>query len=133
MESKQLKNNLQTKLLSLLLISSSLFGYLEWSGNNQMFLFKIEATIFQNLFKNPFSVIHPLIIIPIIGQVFLLINLFSKKIHKILFFSGLICLGLLFILLLLIGLISLNYKIAISTFPFIALSFISLNYLKKIK
>jgi hypothetical protein len=70
---------MKSKILNFLLILFSLFGYLEWSGKNHMFLFEAEIEILSKLFINPKSVIHPFIILPIISQFLLLFTFFSKN------------------------------------------------------
>ena len=53
---------MKSKILNLLLIVTSLFGYLEWGGNNSILLFQAEADIISKLFTDPTSVIHPFIL-----------------------------------------------------------------------
>jgi hypothetical protein len=122
---------MKTKILNFLLIITSLCGYLEWSGNNHIFLFKAEADIISKLFTNPISVVHPFTILPIVGQLLLLITLFQKYPSKILTFISIGGLGLLLGFICIIGLISLKFKIIISTIPFIIVSVLTIiNYRK---
>lgn len=122
---------MKTKILNFLLIITSLCGYLEWSGNNHIFLINAEADIISKLFTNPISVVHPFTILPIIGQLLLLITLFQKYPSKILTFISIGGLGLLLGFMCLIGLISLKFKIIISTIPFIIVSVLTIiNYRK---
>jgi len=122
---------MKTKILNFLLIITSLCGYLEWSGNNHIFLFKAEADIISKLFTNPISVVHPFTILPIVGQLLLLITLFQKYPSKILTFISIGGLGLLLGFICIIGLISLKFKIIISTIPFIIVSVLNIiNYRK---
>jgi len=120
------------KVLCLFLILSSLLGYLEWGGNNHTFLFKAEAEIIFRLFSNPASVIHPFVILPLLGQMFLLITLFQRKPNKALVYIGIGGIGLLFVLMFFIGLISLNFKIVLSTIPFILFSVLTIVYFRKV-
>jgi hypothetical protein len=123
---------MKSKILNFLLILFSLFGYLEWSGNQHIFLFEAEIEIFSKLFINPKSVIHPFIILPIIAQFLLLITLFQKTASEKLTYFSVFGLGLLLGLMLLVGIISLNYKIVISTIPFVLLSILTiLNHRKQ--
>lgn len=119
------------KLLCLFLILSSLLGYLEWGGNNHIFLFKAEAEIISRLFSNPASVIHPFVVLPLLGQIFLLITLFLRKPNKTLVYIGIGGIGLLFVLMFFIGLISLNFKIVLSTIPFILFSVLTIVHFRK--
>jgi len=124
---------MKSKILNFLLILFSLFGYLEWSGNQHIFLFEAEIEIFSKLFINPKSVIHPFIILPIIAQFLLLITLFQNKPSKKITYISIFGLGLLVYFLLFVGLISLNYKIIISTIPFVLLSILTILHHRKQK
>ncbi len=97
---------------------SSLIGYLEWGTHNSSFLFQTEYEVIVSLLNNPKSAAHPFTLIPLLGQLLLLITLFQKQPSKILTFSGIICLGILLGFMFVISLFSLNYKIFISTLPF---------------
>jgi hypothetical protein len=110
---------MESRFLNFLLIITSLIGYLEWGGNNHSFLFQAEGEILSKLFTNPASVLHPFIMLPMIGQVILIVTLFQKKPAKILTYISIVCIGILFAFMFVIGLISLNYKIILSTIPFI--------------
>ncbi len=99
-----------------------MLGYLEWGGNNYTFLFKAEAEIIIKLFSSPASVMHPFVVLPLIGQILLLITLFQNKPSTALLYIGIAGIGVLFVLMFFIGLISLNFKIVLSTTPFILLS-----------
>ncbi len=118
---------MKSKLLNFLLILTSLFGYLEWSGDSHSFLFQAEAEILSKLFTEPLAVLHPFTILPLAGQIVLLITLFQKKPAKILTYIGLGGLGLLLIFMLAIGLLSLNYKIIASTIPFLVVAVMTIR------
>ena len=125
---------MKEKILNLILIVSSLFGYLEWGADQKMFLWQGEWDVITKLFTNPLSVIHPLTLLPLIGQICLLITLFQKQPSKRLTFAGLGGIALLFIVILIVGLISSNYKIFLSTLPFLITAMITISYqLKKKK
>lgn len=122
---------MKSKILNFLLIIFSLFGYLEWSGNNHLFLFEAEIEIFSKLFTRPISVLHPFIVLPIAAQFILLFTLFQKKPSKKLTYISIFCLGILLGFMLIIGIISLNYKIALSTIPFIVVSIVTMLHHRK--
>lgn len=124
---------MKSKILNFLLIIFSLFGYLEWSGNQHIFLFEAEIEIFSKLFTSPKSVFHPFIILPIAAQFILLFTLFQNKPSKKLTYISIFSLGILFGFMLFIGLISLNYKIALSTIPFIVVSIVTMLHHRKFK
>lgn len=124
---------MKSKILNFLLLITSLLGYLEWGGNNHIFLFKAEAEFFLKLFADPISVIHPFTILPLVGQILLLITLFQKTPNKTLSFISILGLGLLLGFIFIIGLMSLNFKVIISTIPFIVVSVLTIrNYKNKI-
>jgi len=110
---------MKRKILNLLLMITSLFGYLEWGTENKMFLFQGEWEVLVKLFQDPVAAAHPFTLMPLFGQIFLLITLFQKEPGKILTFIGLACLSLLLLFMFLIGILSLNFKILLSTIPFI--------------
>ena len=124
---------MKSKILNFLLILFSLFGYLEWSGNQHIFLLEAEIEIFSKLFINPKSVIHPFIILPIIAQFLLLFTLSQKTPSKKLTYISIFGLGLLLGFMLFVGLVSLNYKIVISTIPFVLLSILTILHHRKQK
>jgi hypothetical protein len=124
---------MKSKILNFLLIAFSLFGYLEWSGNQHIFLLEAEIEIFSKLFINPKSVIHPFIILPIIAQFLLLFTLSQKTPSKKLTYISIFGLGLLLGFMLFVGLVSLNYKIVISTIPFVLLSILTILHHRKQK
>jgi len=121
------------KILTSLLIVSSLFGYLEWGQNNHMLLFQAEAEIITKLFTDPLSALHPFTVLPLLGQVLLLITLFQKRQSKILTYIGIGGIGILLALMFLIGCMELNFKILFSTVPFLVLAFLTIRYHRKTK
>lgn len=118
---------MKPRILNILLLFFSLFGYLEWGGNNHSFLFEIELEIVSKFLTNPLDVIHPLILLPLIGQALLIITIFQKSPAKSLTYVGLAGLGLLFVFIFFIGILSLNLKVLISTLPFLIVAIITLR------
>jgi hypothetical protein len=110
---------MKRRLLNGLLIITSLLGYLEWGGNQHSFLFEVEATFFSKLLTDPISVLHPFTLLPLAGQIILLITLFQKTPNRLLTYIGMIGLGLLLGFMFVIALLSTNYKILLSTIPFL--------------
>lgn len=109
---------MKSKILNGLLILTSLVGYLEWGAGNSSFLFQAEYEVLRKLFTDPLSAVHPFTLIPLLGQVLLLATMFQKKPSRWLTIIGIVCLSLLLLLMFLIGLISFNFKILLSTVPF---------------
>jgi hypothetical protein len=60
-----------------------------------------------------------------------LITLFLRKPNKTLVYIGIGGIGLLFVLMFFIGLISLNFKIVLSTIPFILFSVLTIVHFRK--
>ena len=119
------------KILNLLLILTSLMGYLSWGKNQHLFLFQAEAEIFSKFFSDPLSVLHPFTILPFAGQVMLGITLFQKTPSKVLTYISIGALGILLGLMFVIGLMSSNPKIIFSTIPFLVLSIVTIIYHRK--
>ena len=116
------------KLLYFLLLLSSFFGYLEWPPDNHGFIFQLEAEILRIAKTNASSVAHPFILLPFIGQVLLLISLFQSSPKRWLTMAGLICTGLLMLLLFLIGLLTSLTGIIASTIPYMLISLFVLRF-----
>lgn len=110
---------MKTKILNILLIITSLLGYLEWGTGQNTFLFQAEIELFWKLFQDPIAVVHPLTLLPLLGQLLLLITLFQRPPSRLLTMVGLVCLSVLLLFIFLIGLLSLNFKILLSTIPFV--------------
>jgi len=119
---------MKAKILNSLLLITSLIGYLEWGGNQHLFLFQAEIDILTKIITEPKSVLHPFVLLPMIGQVILLISLFQKTPHKALTFTGIGTLGILLAFMFLIGIISLNFKILFSTLPFLVIAIYTVIY-----
>lgn len=113
---------MKLKLLNLALIITSLFGYMEWGGNNHMFLIEAEAELLKKAFINPLDVLHPFTILPFIGQILLIISLFYAKPSKYLIYTGMLCTGILMLLLFLIGILNLSLMMLACSLPFIIVS-----------
>jgi len=124
---------MKSKILNLGLILTSFMGYLEWGGDNKMFLIQGEIEIISKLFNNPGSVIHPFTILPLAGQLLLVITLFQNPPSKILTLLGLSGMGLLLGFMFIIGLLGQEFKIALSTVPFLFVSFLTVKHYRATK
>lgn len=120
------------KILGILLILFSGMGYLEWGGNQSIFLFQAEFEIITKLFTNPISVLHPFTIIPIIGQILILVSIFKNPFNKLYLYLGIGFLSILLGFMFIIGCISMNPKILFSTLPFLGMSIYTFWKYKKI-
>ncbi len=122
---------MKRKFLNILLILFSLIGYLEWGTNNSSFLFQAEGEILSKIFSDPASVIHPFTLLPLAGQFSLFFSLFQEIPGKALTYLGIAAIGILFVFMFAIGLISLKFKILISTLPFLIVAFITIRQIRK--
>ncbi|HOY95591.1 MAG TPA: hypothetical protein PK509_07635 [Catalimonadaceae bacterium] len=122
---------MKERILSVLLILTSLFGYLEWGQGQQLFLIQAEGEILVKLWTEPKSVLHPLILMPLMGQILLAVSIFQKTPSRILIYLGTGSLSLLIGLMFFIGMISLNLKILFSTIPFLLLTVYTLIHFRK--
>lgn len=119
-------SHLKDKVLNLLLIVTSLFAYLEWGGGNSAFLFQAEYEVFNKLLTSPSDVVHPFSLVPMLGQVLLLITLFQKSPWKSLTFAGMGCIGVLLVFIFFIGIVAPNFKMLASTLPFLGVSILAI-------
>jgi hypothetical protein len=108
-------------LFNLLLLLSSFFGYLEWS-NQSTFIFQLEYDLFFKIKTSPSTFTHPLILLPFLGQLLLLITLFQKTPNRVLTLVGLSCISLIMLMLLLVGILSVNMRIILGSLPFIGIA-----------
>lgn len=119
------------KLFNIIIILTSLFGYLEW-GDQSAFLFQAELEIIAILFTDPASIIHPFTLIPLAGQILLMVTLFQQKPSKWLTVLGIICLAVLLLLMLFIGIMASELKTALSVLPFVIISVLQFRNFRKL-
>lgn len=112
------------RALNVSLIIASMIGYLEWGQGRSVFLIQAEVEMFSKALADPLSVIHPFTLLPVLGQLALLVTVFQHTPSKVLTYVGIGGIGLLVGLMLFIGIIDTNVKIALSTLPFMVLSVI---------
>ena len=115
------KRSRTTRIINIAIVLTSLIGYLKW-GPNSMFLFQMEADILAKMFVNPLDTIDPFTVLPMLGQILLVITFFQKKPSKNLTIAGVLCIGLLLGFIFVIGLISLSAEITIASLPFVGLA-----------
>lgn len=122
---------MKVKLLTFAIFLSTFVVYLEWSKTEQMFLFEMEWEIFRRIFTDVTSVIHPFIILPLLGQIIIVFSLFQKKTNKRFIYLGIACLAVLIVFIFGIGLLSMNLKITLGSLPFIVFSSLQIHNLRK--
>lgn len=118
----------KAKLLNIGLIVTSLIVYFEWGEDQSNFLFQIEWELFSKLFNDPVSVLHPFTVIPLIGQVLLIISLFQNPPNRKLSLIGMLLLGFLLYFVLFIGVLALNIKIIGLALPYAVTSFLTIKH-----
>ncbi len=117
----------QLKLINGLVVFASLVGYLEWGKDSHQFLGQAEWEVISKLLTDPISVLHPFTLLPMVGQIVLLITLFQTFPSRKLTVLGIACLGILIGFMFVIGLLGMHIKIVASTLPFVALAAIALH------
>jgi hypothetical protein len=121
-------------LVNCLVVVTFFLGYMEWGADNRAFLFQAAAALLISLPNDLEGLLNPFVIIPLAGMIMLVITFFQKNPSRKLSLIGLACLAVFMVFLFFIGLISMNFKIALSTIPFLACAMLSLrlNWRKKI-
>ena len=119
------------KVLNLLLIVTSLFGYLEWGTDSHTFMIQAEAEVIGKLLTEPLAVIHPLTVLPMLGQIALLVTLFQKIPNRTLTWFGIASIGLLFAFILLAGLLGMHALVALSTAPFLIIALLTIREIRR--
>ncbi len=120
------------RIYNALIIASSLLGYLQWGDGQWAFLIKMEWDLIKEAFTNPLVFFNPVVLIPMVGQVFLITATIKKRPNKYLTYSGIACVGLLFGLIFYSGFLAHIYWIPLSTLPFFVLSFLTIRYYRKL-
>ena len=121
------------RLINLSLLISFLLCYLEWGKTNHGFVFQLEYDMFSQGKGVISSFGHPLDLVPFCGQLLILYAVFQKAPNRRLTLIGLVLLSVLVLLILMVGLLSLNPRIAVSTVPFILISLFLLLYYRNSK
>ncbi|WP_026711308.1 hypothetical protein [Flavobacterium filum] len=106
------------KQFNILLFITSFFGYLEWGKDNHSFIFEVEWEVIAKVFSNPLAIVHPFILLPLLGQMLIFITLFQSIPSKKLTYIGIACMSILFGMMTIVGLLSLKWTILLSTLPF---------------
>lgn len=123
--------HIQSRILSLIIILSSLFPYLSWGkGSNNAFLFEIEWQILSQINTDAAALLHPMVLIPITGQLVILIfGVIYPKIPMV--YLGILCLFMLIGFVMFIGFFSQNFQIILSCIPFNLTSVLYILLIKK--
>ncbi len=121
------------KIALLCLLITSLLGYMEWGGGNTAFLFQAEYQIFTQNNSDGSTFTHPFVLLPLLGQLLLCIAIMQKSADRRLVVAAVVGIGILYLMLLLVGIIGLNWKVILGALPFIlnAIWVIRLFYMKE--
>ncbi len=112
------------RILNLALVIAFQICFLEWPPNNSMFIFQGEYLIFSKKEQLIDNLIHPIILTGLIAQLILLSGFLLPSINKMVNTLGVLLLGIVVLLFFVVGLITLNYKIALSTLPYLGLTIV---------
>ena len=117
-----MEDNRKRLLIHVGLVLTSLIGYLEWGTDQSMFLFQVEWDVIQKVFTEPLATLHPLIWLPLIGQVILLVAAFRPSMRPLWTWLGIWGVGILLYFMFVIGLLGGGWMTSLSVVPFMALS-----------
>lgn len=110
---------MRLKLIILALLLTSLLGYTEWGKNQSILVFQMEYELFFGSKGSLNSFLHPFIALPLLGQFVLIFQLFLVTPKRRWILSGASLIALLYPLYFAVGIVTLKYKIVISTLPFL--------------
>ena len=106
------------RIYTVLLLLTSLAGFMEWGTGSSAFLFETEMFVLSKMFTDFFSVLHPLILLPLAGQLMLLAAVFQRRPSRFLLFGGIILLSLIMVVILIAGILGVNPRMVLSVAPF---------------
>ena len=75
-------------IVLLLLLATSLIGYTEWGKINRYLFFKWNMNCFFGSKGNLNNLAHPLIFLPLTGQLVLIYSLATKRLQKMVIITG---------------------------------------------
>lgn len=116
------------RILNACLFFTSLFGYLQWGKDKHAFIFQLEYELFLKIKTSPQTLLHPLILLPLCGQLLILFTLFQKTPGRAVSLIGLACISIIMLMLLLVGIVTTDLRIALSSIPFIITGVLVIKY-----
>ena len=119
------------RALNICLLLTSLIGYLEWGKDMHSFLWQTERDLIFSTTHHSETFLHPFVLLPLCGQLLLLFTAFQKTPGRVLTYIGLACLSVIMLMILLVGLMSLNMRIALSAVPFVVVGVLVLRANRK--
>ena len=120
------------RLFALLCLVSTFILYFEW-GEQQQFLIQMEGEVILQSFQNPKNLLHPLILLPLIGQFLFLFIAIYPNARRILPIIAVSFFGLLVFIVLLAGVSGQNFKIIGLALPYVLISSLWLFRRKNVK
>jgi hypothetical protein len=118
------------RFLHPVLVLTSLIGYLEWGQGHHTFLFSLEYDIITTMFRNPTAILHPFVIVPLFGHIILIGTSFQRNPPRLYTYVGMACISVLLFMMFVVGCLSMNIKIILSTMPFLLTCGIALFILR---
>lgn len=115
---------MKNRQLKILLLISTFIGYLEWGTDQNSFIVQSEWEVLKKVPEDPLSLLHPFILLPVAGQLLLLFDIIKKNKGKKLSVIAIVLMSLLYLMILFIGLLDMNFKKILSALPFFILSFV---------
>ncbi|WP_421754146.1 hypothetical protein [Croceimicrobium sp.] len=112
----------QARLYPLFLLLSTFLVYLEWGGAQRAFLVEMEVQLFRDLFQQPEHFAHPLILLPLFGQLLLIFLILKPQAKRLWPMLSIISIGLLLLFVLLGALLKWNPLMLLSVMPFMLIS-----------
>ena len=112
---------MKRRLLHIGLLLSSLLGYMAWGAGQDAFLVEAEYQLLTGRGGDgAFS--HPLVLLPMIGQLLLLFTIFQQVPSKLLTTIAILLLGILMLFVLLAGIFGQRWLMVLSVLPFLVLA-----------
>lgn len=119
------------RMLQILILFSSFIVYLSWGKDQSKHIYEIEWDIVKRVFTDIKSVLHPFILLPLLGQSILFFTLFQKKMNNKLILFAIILLSILILFILFIGIVQKDIKIISFALPFTVLSIYRVFFCRK--
>lgn len=113
--------SLLMRYLPLLLVLAAGCCYVEWA-NESATLFQMEWIILRSLGSAAYNFLHPVVLMPMVGQLLLLVSMLRVRPLRALVLTGIAMLGILVLLVLLAGIMGRQLLMILSCLPFIGLA-----------
>lgn len=95
------------------------FCYLEWGSGQSAFLYEAALQVFSQRESAGDNFSHPLVLLPFAGLIILLYQAFQPVPNRRWVYIGLALPAILVLFILLVGVLSANWKVMVSTMPFL--------------